>query len=416
MTSKRKPVHSGSAPLRELWAQRGYVRFLLARISGLTANQMLMVAVAWHMYDLTSSAWDLGLVGLFQFVPALLFALPAGHVVDRFHRGRIFALCVFVQAMVAVLLVCSLEWHFASRGLILAISVLLGMTRAFQMPAQQALTPTLVPQHLLPRAVALSSGSVQLAIIAGPALGGIIYAQGPVSVYLTAGAMLLLAALLSLFVHYPHRASTQAATLRHLLAGLVFVWRHKVLLGATSLDMFAVLLGGATALLPIYARDILHVGPEGLGVLRAAPAVGALLMSLALTRWPLERRVGPKLLMAVAVFGLATVAFGLSQSFWLSVMALAVTGAADNISVVVRLTVMQLETPDEMRGRVAAVNSIFIGASNQLGEFESGSVAALWGPEFSVISGGVGTVMVAALWLRLFPGLARRDHLRAAGS
>jgi MFS family permease len=409
-------MNSGAAPLRELLAQRAYVRFLLARISGLTANQMLMVAVAWHMYDLTSSAWDLGLVGLFQFVPALLFALPAGHVVDRFHRGRIFALCVFVQAMVAILLVYSLEWQFASRELILAISVLLGITRAFQMPAQQALTPTLVPPHLLPRAVALSSGSVQLAVIAGPAFGGILYANGPVTVYLSAAVMLLLATLLSLFVNYLHRSSTQAATLSHLLAGLVFVWRHKVLLGATSLDMFAVLLGGATALLPIYARDILHVGPEGLGVLRAAPAVGALLMSLALTRWPLERQVGPKLLMAVAVFGLATVVFGLSHSFWLSVMALAVTGAADNISVVVRLTVMQLETPDEMRGRVAAVNSIFIGASNQLGEFESGSVAALWGPEFSVISGGVGTVMVAALWLRLFPGLARRDHLRAVGT
>lgn len=408
-------MSSGAAPLRELLTQQAFVRFLLARISGLTANQMLMVAVAWHMYDLTSSAWDLGLVGLFQFVPALLVALPAGHVVDRFHRGRIFALCVFVQAMVATLLLCSLEWHFASRELVLAISVLLGATRAFQMPAQQALTPTLVPTHLLPRAVALSSGSVQLAIIAGPAVGGILYAHGPFTVYLVAAVMLLLASLLSLFVQYAHRASTQAATLKHLLAGLVFVWRHKVLLGATSLDMFAVLLGGATALLPIYARDILHVGPEGLGVLRAAPAVGALLMSLALTRWPLERRVGPKLLMAVAVFGLATVAFGLSHSFWLSVMALAVTGAADNISVVVRLTVMQLETPDEMRGRVAAVNSIFIGASNQLGEFESGSVAALWGPEFSVISGGVGTVMVAALWLRLFPGLARRDHLRAVG-
>jgi MFS family permease len=194
----------------------------------------------------------------------------------------------------------------------------------------------------------------------------------------------------------------------------VFVWRHKVLLGATTLDMFAVLLGGAVALLPIYARDILHVGPEGLGLLRAAPAAGALLMSLALTRWPLERRVGPRLLMAVAVFGLATVVFGMSSHFWLSVLALAVTGAADNISVVVRITVMQLETPDEMRGRVAAVNSIFIGASNQLGEFESGSVAAWAGPEFSAISGGVGTVLVACLWWRLFPGLARRDRLSSS--
>ncbi len=405
-------MNPGTAPLAELLAQRAYVRFLFARLSGLTANQMLMVAVAWHMYDLTSSAWDLGLVGLFQFVPALLVALPAGHVVDKFHRARIFALCVFAQALVAVLLMASIKGQFASRELMLLVSVVLGVARTFQMPAQQALTPLLVPAHLLPRAVALSSGSVQVAIIAGPALGGILYAYGADTVYLTAMSLLLVSTLLSWLVHYAHRPSAQAATLQHLLAGLVFVWRHKVLLGATSLDMFAVLLGGATALLPIYARDILHVGPQGLGVLRAAPAVGALLMSLALTRWPLERHVGRRLLMAVAVFGVATVFFGLSHSFWLSVLALAVTGAADNISVVVRITVMQLETPDEMRGRVAAVNGIFIGASNQLGEFESGTVAALWGPEFSVISGGVGTVLIAWLWFRWFPALARRDHLR----
>jgi MFS family permease len=406
-------VKAGTAPLSELWAQRAYVRFLLARLHGLTANQMLMVAVAWHMYDLTSSAWDLGLVGLFQFVPALLVTLPAGHMVDKFHRGRIFALCVFVQALVAALLVGSIHGQFASRSLILAVSVVLGVTRAFQMPAQQALTPTLVPTHLLPRAVALSSGSVQLAIIAGPALGGLLYAQGAVTVYMTAAVMLLVASVLALGVRYAHQATTQPATLRHLLAGLVFVWRHKVLMGAVTLDMFAVLLGGATALLPIYARDILHIGPQGLGVLRAAPAVGALFMSMALTRWPLERHVGRRLLMAVAVFGLATVVFGLSHSFWLSALALAITGAADNISVVVRITVMQLETPDDMRGRVAAVNSIFIGASNQLGEFESGVAAALWGPEMSVVSGGLGTVLVACVWLKLFPGLARRDHLRA---
>jgi MFS family permease len=395
----------------ELFSHRAYVRFLLARLSGLTANQMLMVAVAWHMYELTSSAWDLGLVGLFQFIPALLVTLPAGHVVDRLHRGRIYAMCMLAQALVAALLVGSIEGQFSSRALLLAVSVVLGVARAFQMPAQQALTPLLVPQHLLPRAVALGSSSIQVGVIAGPALGGLLYAHGALTVYVVCTVLLLTSAGLTLFVNYTHRAPTQAATLQSLLAGLVFVWRHKILLGATTLDMVAVLLGGAVALLPIYARDILHVGPEGLGMLRAAPAVGALVMSLVLTRWPLERRVGPRLLMAVAVFGLATVVFGLSSHFWLSVFALAVTGAADNISVVVRITVMQLETPDDMRGRVAAVNSIFIGASNQLGEFESGSVAALAGPEFSAISGGVGTVLVACLWWRLFPGLARRDHL-----
>ena len=399
--------------LRQLLGSRPFTRFLLARFFGLTASQMLMVALAWHMYDLTRSAWDLGLVGLFQFVPALLVTLPAGQLVDRWHRGRIFASCVLLQALTALVLVGAIGLGQDSRHLILALSVVLGVVRAFQMPAQQALTPLLVPSNLLARAVALSSSAVQVSVIGGPALGGVLYAAGAGAVYATCSVLALAAGALALRVHYTHAPTLgRAASWRDALAGLGFVWRRKVLLGAVSLDMFAVLLGGAVALLPIYARDILHTGPEGLGLLRAAPAVGALLMSLVLTRWPLERHVGRLLFAAVAVFGLATVAFGLSQQLWLSVLALAVTGAADNISVVVRLTVMQLETPDEMRGRVAAVNSIFIGASNQLGEFESGAVAALWGPEASAISGGLGTVLVAQLWWRLFPALAQRDRLR----
>ena len=397
--------------LSDLFAQRQFIRFWLARLGGITANQMLMVAVAWHMYDITSSAWDLGLVGLFQFVPALLITLPAGHVADRLHRGRIFAVCMLAQAVVSLLLVAATQGHFASRELILAISVVLGVARAFQMPVQQALTPLLVPQHLLQRAIALSSTGVQTAVICGPALGGLLYAHGPTTVYAVCAVLLLAASALTLTVKYEHRPSTQAASWSTVLAGLHFVWERKVLLGATTLDLFAVLLGGATALLPIYARDILHTGPEGLGLLRAAPAVGALLMSLALMRWPLQRRVGPKLLWAVGVFGLATVVFGLSSHFGLSLLALAVTGAADNISVVTRLTIMQLETPDEIRGRVAAVNSIFIGASNQLGEFESGATAAIMGPVGSVVFGGVGTMLVALGWLRLFPALARRDRM-----
>jgi predicted MFS family arabinose efflux permease len=271
------------------------------------------------------------------------------------------------------------------------------------MPAQQALTPLLVPQALLARAVAVSSSGVQVAVIGGPALGGLLYTQGASTVYLTCAGLLVLSCALALAVHYRHQPATDSATWRTVLAGVEFVWRHKLLLGATSLDLFAVLLGGATALLPIYARDILHTGPQGLGLLRAAPAVGALAMSLVLARWPLQRHVGHKLLAAVAVFGLATVVFGVSEHFLLSMLALAVTGAADNISVVTRQTLVQLETPDAMRGRVAAVNSIFIGASNQLGEFESGATAALFGPVGSVVMGGVGTVLVATLWLRLFP-------------
>jgi MFS family permease len=397
--------------LAKLFAQRQFVRFWLARLVGITANQMLMVAVAWHMYDITSSAWDLGLVGLFQFVPALLMTLPAGHVADRLHRGRIFAACMLAQAVVALLLVSATHGGFATRELILAVSVVLGMARAFQMPAQQALTPLLVPPELLLRAIALSSSGVQAAIVCGPALGGVLYAAGATTVYVSCAGLLLLSCVLTLTVQYRHQPSTLAATWGTVLAGVAFVWRAKILLGATSLDLFAVLLGGATALLPIYARDILHTGPEGLGLLRAAPAFGALAMSLVLIRWPLQRRVGRRLLVAVGVFGLATVVFGLSTHFGLSLLALAVTGAADNISVVTRQTLVQLETPDEMRGRVSAVNSIFIGASNQLGEFESGATAALFGPVGSVVLGGVGTVLVAALWLRLFPALARRDRM-----
>ena len=264
---------------------------------------------------------------------------------------------------------------------------------------------------MLPRAVALSSSGVQAAIIGGPALGGVLYTSGATTVYGCCAVLLLLAGILILFVRYAHQPRHQAASWHSLFAGARFVWGHKVLLGATSLDLFAVLLGGAVALLPIYARDILHTGPVGLGLLRAAPAVGALSMSLVLTRWPLQRRVGARLLIAVAVFGVATVAFGLSTHFGLSLLALGLTGAADMISVVTRQTLVQLEPPDDMRGRVAAVNSIFIGASNQLGEFESGATADLFGPVGSVVFGGVGTLLVAVVWLRLFPDLARRDRM-----
>ncbi len=397
--------------LSHLFSQRPFVRFWLARLCGTTANQMLMVALAWHMYDITSSAWDLGLVGLFQFVPALLLTLPAGHVADRAHRGRIFAGCMGAQALAAMLLLAAIYGHFSTRELILGISVLLGMARAFQMPAQQALIPQLVPQLLLQRAVTISASAMQAAIICGPALGGLLYTLGPATVYATSLALLLLAGGLALGVKYLHKPPQATASWSSVLVGVHFVWQRKVILGATTLDLFAVLLGGATALLPIFARDLLQTGPVGLGLLRAAPAAGALIMSLILVRWPLQRKVGHKLLLAVALFGLATLVFGLSSSFMLSLLALLITGATDSVSVVMRSTLVQLETPDDMRGRVSAVNSIFIGASNQLGEFESGAVAALWGPVVSVVSGGIGTMLVAAAWLKLFPALAQRDRL-----
>ena len=402
--------HSDSPTLLQ---QTPFVRFWMARVSGILSNQMLMLAVAWQMYDLTSSAWDLGLVGLFQFVPALLMTLPAGHLADRLHRARIFAACMATQAAVALVLLVSTEFSWTTRELILALSVVLGMVRAFQMPAQQALTPLLVPPSLLQRAISVGSVGMQIAIVGGPALGGLLYGAGPATVYGACLGLSLVSAAFTSTVHYHHIPAQRAATLASVFAGVAFVWRRQVLMGAISLDLFAVLLGGATALLPIYARDILHTGPQGLGLLRAAPAIGALLMTLVLVRFPLQRHAGYKLLGAVGVFGLATLVFGVSTHFGLSMLALAVTGAADSISVVTRQTLMQMDTPDEMRGRVSAVNSIFIGASNQLGEFESGATAALWGPVGSVVVGGLGTLVIALAWLRLFPDLAKRDRLSA---
>jgi MFS family permease len=401
------------ATLREC---RAFMRLWVARLAGTAASQMLMVAVGWQMYDLTASAWDLGLVGLLQFAPALALVLVAGHVVDRHHRGRILALCLTAQVAVALTLSWATAHGALSREGLFAASVALGTVRAFQMPAQQALTPVLVPPALLARALAFSSAGMQGAIVAGPAIGGLVYVAGAAATHALGAVLFACAALLCLTIRYAHAPHFLPVTWERLLAGVRYVGSHKVVLGAISLDLFAVLLGGATALLPMFARDILHVGTPGLGLLRSAPAVGALVMSIALTRWPVQRRAGRTLLLAVGVFGIATLVFGLSTSFWLSLAALAVTGGADMVSVVIRQTLVQLETPDAMRGRVSAVNSVFIGASNQLGEFESGATAAWLGPVGSVVLGGLGTIVVAALWLRLFPALAGRDALVQPGT
>ncbi|MFZ3141806.1 MFS transporter [Polaromonas sp.] len=407
------PNHS----FTELAHQRAFMRMWFARFFGTTGNQMLMVAVGWQMYELTGSAWDLGLVGLYQFAPALLLTLVAGHVADRLHRARIVAACLLTQASVALILVAATQgWGaasgWASRELLLGVSVLLGVARAFQMPAQQALTPMLVPPIMLPRAMAFSSAGMQAAIISGPALGGVIFVAGATAVYATCGFLFATGCGLIALVRYDHAPPPrEPVSLRTLLAGAEFVWQRKALLGAVSLDLFAVLLGGATALLPMFAKDILHVGPWGLGLLRGAPAAGALLTSVVLTRWPLDRRVGRIMLMAVALYGVCMLVFGLSTRFLLSLVALAVSGGADMVSVVVRQTLMQIETPNDMRGRVSAVNSVFIGASNQLGEFESGAMAALLGPVGSVVAGGIGTLLVAVLWLKGFPALANRDRM-----
>ncbi|WP_444812752.1 MFS transporter [Variovorax jilinensis] len=392
------------------------MRLWVARLFGTAASQMMMVAIGWHMYELTASAWDLGLVGLYQFVPALLLALLAGHVVDRRHRGRIVAACFATQGAVALVLLLAVAFGHDTRTLLLGLSLVLGAVRAFQMPAQQALTPLLVPPLMLPRAMAFSSAGMQGAIIGGPALGGLLFVAGMGVVYGASLAFFVLAAALVLRLRYGHTAPPrEPVTVATVLAGVDFIWKRKPVLGAVSLDLFAVLLGGAVALLPIYAKDILNTGPWGLGLLRGAPAVGALAMSILLTRRPVERHVGRTLLLAVGVFGLCMVVFGLSRSFVLSLIALAISGGADMVNVVIRQTLVQLETPDAMRGRVSAVNSIFIGASNQLGEFESGATAALLGPVGSVVLGGVGTVIVALAWFRLFPSLAQRDRLVRPG-
>ena len=376
----------------------------------------MMVAVGWQMYELTASAWDLGLVGLFQFAPSLALVLVAGHVVDRFQRARIVALCMLVQALLALVLVLVSATGTAQREWLLGLSVVLGTVRAFQFPAQQALTPALVPAHLLARALAISSAGWQGAVIAGPAIGGALYVAGAGWVYGTCAALFAAGGVLCAPIRHLPLPISDELSWERLLAGVHYVRENKVVLGAISLDLFAVLLGGAVALLPMFARDILHVGSWGLGLLRAAPALGALAMSLALARWPIQRRIGHVLLGAVALYGVATLAFGLSTHFVFSLALLAVAGAADMVSVVIRQTLVQLQTPDAMRGRVGAVNSVFVGGSNQLGEFESGATAAWLGPVGSVVLGGVGTVIVAALWLRLFPALAKQDAQHLAGT
>ncbi|WP_119292798.1 MFS transporter [Azohydromonas sediminis] len=396
-----------------LLRQPQFLRLWATRLAGTGGSQMLMVALGWQMYDLTGSAWDLGLVGLAQFVPALLLTLPAGHWADRHDRRRLVALALAVQAAVGLVLALGSWQQWVGRGLILALSVVLGAMRALQMPAQQALLPSVVLPRELARATALASSGLQAAIIAGPALGGALYAAGgAVTVYGTSAALFAVAVACMVGLRpRPVERLREAATWAKLMAGVHFIRGRPVMLGAISLDLFAVLLGGATALLPIFARDILDAGPTALGLLRAAPAVGALAMSVALAHRPLQRHVGRWLLAAVAVYGACMIVFGLSTSLVLSWLALAASGAADMVSVVIRQTLVQLETPEAMRGRVGAVNSVFIGASNQLGEFESGVTAAWWGPVASVVVGGASTLAVVGLWWRLFPSLVQRDRL-----
>jgi MFS family permease len=389
-------------------------RFFGARFLTGLAMQIHNVGLGWLVYDRTGSALALGLIGLAAFLPALLLALLAGAAADRFDRRRIVTVCYALIALAdGGLLLCALAPD-APVWPIYALTVLVGGGRSFANPASQALVPNIVPKSHFPSAVTFNASAWQSSSIMGPAVGGFLYALGPAVVFSVSSLSFTLASLLISTVTAPAQPEAgrrERPTLESLFAGVRFISSRPVILGAISLDLFAVLLGGAVALLPIYARDILHVGPWGLGLLRSMPAAGAITTTLLLAWFPLRRKAGQRMFMAVAAFGVATIVFGLSTSLPLSMAALFVTGAVDMVSVVVRQTLVQLETPDAMRGRVSAVNSVFIGASNELGEFESGVLAAIAGPVGSVVIGGLGTLAVVALWIRFFPPLWKRDSL-----
>ncbi|GAA7760319.1 MAG: MFS transporter [Burkholderiaceae bacterium] len=406
------PAQAADEP-QTVFRDPAFRHFWFARLCTTIAYQIFTVAVGWQMYDLTRDPFMLGMVGLVQFLPSIVLLLMSGHVADRFDRRIVVRTCQVLEALIAAsMAVASFSGWVTSEHIFLFVAAI-GGCRAFETPTLQALLPSVVTSRQLPRAVALSSSAGQTAIIIGPALGGFAYVAGPGVVYSISAALFAIAAVLvtTLKLRQAAQRMTAQASLKTLFAGFAYIRSHQVLLGAVSLDLFAVLLGGATALLPIYARDILHTGPWGLGLLRSAPAIGALTTALWLARNPLNRRVGRVMFTAVAIFGLATMVFGVSKWLPLSMAALVVLGASDMISVVVRQTLVQLDTPDDMRGRVGAVNSVFIGASNQLGEFESGVTAALLGPVGAVLLGGVGTLIVVVTWMRLFPNLTERDRL-----
>lgn len=402
-----------SSAIPSVWRVPGFTRFWLVRVALTGAYQVLSVAIGWQMYAITGSAFDLGLVGLLQFLPRFALVLLAGGVVDRYERRDVVAASMALQALAAgTLMAASQGWGLhADRALILGLSLGVGTCRAFDTPGMQAMLPALVPETLLSRAIAVAASATQAASIIAPAVGGLLYALGAGVSYGMAGAVDLAGAALLLSLAREGGAGAMRITLDSMLDGVRYIRAHTVILGAISLDLFAVLLGGATALLPIYARDILHIGPWGLGLLRACPAVGALLTAAWLARHPIERRAGRLMFSSVTLFGLATVVFGVSRSVALSMLALAVLGGSDVVSVVIRGTLVQLQTPHPLRGRVNAVNSLFIGASNQLGEFESGFTAAWFGVVPAVVLGGLGTLGIALLWRRMFPALARYDSL-----
>jgi MFS family permease len=390
-----------------LLRHRGFVLFWNARVFSAIAFQMVGVAMGWQMYELTGSALDLGLVGLAQFVPASVLVLIAGQLADRYDRRRVVQVAQSVEAMAAAALAYGAFTGATSKELILVAAFLLGAGRAGEAPTMQTLIPAIVPPALFPRAVAAAASAHQAATIIGPAIGGLIYAFSPTTAYTLCFVLLVAAATQIGLIRVERATARPPVTLAGFFAGIRFMRSNRILWGIIILDLFAVILGGATALLPIFAKDVFDVGAWGLGILRAAPAVGALLVSVALTRWSFTRRVGRIQFAMVALFGLATIVFGLSPWFWLAWAALAIMGAADSVSVVIRMTLLQLETPDDMRGRVNAVNSLFTSASNQLGDFRAGVIAAFIGAVPAVLVGGIGTLIVVIICIRAFPELYR---------
>jgi MFS family permease len=395
--------------------QRPFVLFWLARLASTMGYQMLAITIGWQVYELTNSAFDLGLVGLIQFVPAVVLTLLIGHAADRYDRRLIVRTAQGVYALAAVMIAAALLSGVLTRDLLFGAVFMIGCARAFEMPTAHSLAPALVPGAMIPRAVAAWTSANQIAVICGPALGGLIYSVSPMLVSAICLIFFSISITLVTFVRVKGPAANrEPPTFASVLAGLEYIRTRRRLLGVITLDLFVVLLGGATALLPIYARDILGAGPIGLGLLRSSPAAGALVTSIVLSRHPLERHIGRKMFVVVAIYGAATIAFALSRSFPLSMLVLAALGASDAISVVIRFSLVQIETPDDKRGRVSAINYLFVGSSNTLGEFESGAVAAWLGAVPSVLIGGLGSLLIAGIWMLLFPDLRRIDRFEPA--
>ena len=411
--ASRKRMSSHAAEHRfAAFRHRPFLAFWFARFLATFATQIVSVAVGWQIYDLTRDPFDLGLVGIIQFIPALLLVLVTGAIADRFGRRLIIGLSASLEALCALALLL-LSFHgLAGPGLIFAVLAVFGLARAFFGPAAASLVANLVPSKHFANAVAWNSSAWQTATIVGPVAGGLLYGISAEAAYGVATALMVASTMLIFSIPRPvQRSSTERPTVDALFAGFRYIWKEKVVLGAISLDLFAVLLSGAVALLPVYARDILVLGPWGLGLLRAAPGVGAILVAIWLAGHPLRDKAGVILLVFVALFGASTVVFGLSTATWLSILALALVGATDMVSVYVRETLIQLWTPDEVRGRVNAVNMVFVGASNELGEFRAGMMAAWIGTVPAIAFGGAGAIAVAGLWSWLFPKLRKVRHL-----